>query len=220
MAKETRTFAVIGLGAFGSAVATELARFDNHVIGIDLDERRVNQLAATLPATAILDSSDENALREAGIDGYDVALIAIGRDIEASILTTMNLKMLGIGTIWVKASNKTHHRILSKLGADRVILPEQEMGRHIAQMLNNPVVQDYVSLGNGYSVVNIVVPDRLEARSLRSLKLAEAFDLKLLGLMRGTEFKPCDDPDLVLQCDDKLLLLGKRPALRRFGDTL
>ncbi len=220
MAKETRTFAVIGLGAFGSAVATELARFDNHVIGIDLDERKVNQLAATLPATAILDSSDENALREAGIDGYDVALIAIGRDIEASILTTMNLKMLGIGTIWVKASNKTHHRILSKLGADRVILPEQEMGRHIAQMLNNPVVQDYVSLGNGFSVVNIVVPDRLEGRSLRSLKLSEVFDLKLLGLMRGTEFKPCTDADLVLQRDDKLLLLGKRPALRRFGDTL
>lgn len=220
MAKETRTFAVIGLGAFGSAVATELARFDNHVIGIDLDERRVNQLAATLPATAILDSSDENALREAGIDGYDVALIAIGRDIEASILTTMNLKMLGIETIWVKASNKTHHRILSKLGADRVILPEQEMGRHIAQMLNNPVVQDYVSLGNGFSVVNIVVPDRLEGRSLRSLKLSEVFDLKLLGLMRGTEFKPCTDADLVLQRDDKLLLLGKRPALRRFGDTL
>jgi trk system potassium uptake protein TrkA len=220
MAKETRTFAVIGLGAFGSAVATELARFDNHVIGIDLDERRVNQLAATLPATAILDSSDENALREAGIDGYDVALIAIGRDIEASILTTMNLKMLGIETTWVKASNKTHHRILSKLGADRVILPEQEMGRHIAQMLNNPVVQDYVSLGNGFSVVNIVVPDRLEGRSLRSLKLSEVFDLKLLGLMRGTEFKPCTDADLVLQRDDKLLLLGKRPALRRFGDTL
>ncbi|HEY9021726.1 MAG: TrkA family potassium uptake protein [Paracoccaceae bacterium] len=220
MAKETRTFAVIGLGAFGSAVATELARFDNHVIGVDLDERRVSQLAANLPATAILDSSDENALREAGIDRYDVALIAIGRDIEASILTTMNLKMLGIETIWVKASNKTHHRILSKLGADRVILPEQEMGRHIAQMLNNPVVQDYVSLGNGFSVVNIVVPDRLDEKPLRALKLGEAFDLKLLGLMRGTEYMPCDNADLVLRRDDKLLLLGKRPELRRFGDTL
>ena len=220
MAKETRTFAVIGLGAFGSAVATELARFDNHVIGVDLDERRVSQLAANLPATAILDSSDENALREAGIDRYDVALIAIGRDIEASILTTMNLKMLGIETIWVKASNKTHHRILSKLGADRVILPEQEMGRHIAQMLNNPVVQDYVSLGNGFSVVNIVVPDRLDEKPLRALNLGEAFDLKLLGLMRGTEYMPCDNADLVLRRDDKLLLLGKRPELRRFGDTL
>jgi trk system potassium uptake protein len=219
MAKETRTFAVIGLGAFGSAVASELARFGNHVIGIDLDERRVSQLAAILPATAILDSSDENALREAGVDRYDVVLIAIGRDIQASILTTMNLKMLGIETIWVKASNKTHHRILSKLGADRVILPEQEMGRHIAQMLNNPVVQDYVSLGNGFSVVNIVLPERLDGQPVQALRLGQTHDLKLLGLMRGTEFM-AGSADLVLKTDDKLLLLGKRPDLRRFGDTL
>lgn len=220
MAKETRSFAVIGLGAFGSAVAAELARFGNRVIGVDLDERRVAQMASTLNSAVILDTTDEMALKEVGIDQYDVALIAIGRDIQASILTTMNLKMLGIGTIWVKASNRTHHRILSKLGADRVILPEQEMGRHIAQMLNNPVVQDYVSLGNGFSVVNIVIPDRLKGREMESLGFGKTYDLRLLGLMRGTEFRACDTPDLVLEAEDKLILLGKRPELRRFGDAL
>lgn len=220
MARETRSFAVIGLGAFGSAVAAELARFGNRVIGVDLDERRVAQMASALSSTLILDTTDEMALKEAGIDQYDVALIAIGRDIQASILTTMNLKMLGIGTIWVKASNKTHHRILSKLGADRVILPEQEMGRHIAQMLNNPVVQDYVSLGNGFSVVSIVIPDRLAGRDMGSLGIGATYDLRLLGLMRGTEFRSCDVKDLVLERDDKLILLGKRPELRRFGDAL
>lgn len=151
MAKEARSFTVIGLGAFGSAVASELMRFGNKVIGVDLEDKRVAQMANTLDNCVILDTTDDVALREAGIDQYDVALIAIGRDIQASILTTMNMKMLGVQTIWVKASNKTHHRILSKLGADRVILPEQEMGRHVAQMLNNPVVQDYVGLGNGYA---------------------------------------------------------------------
>lgn len=220
MAKETRSFAVIGLGAFGSAVATELTRFENKVIGVDLDERRVAQMASTLSSTAILDTTDEAALREAGIDQYDVALVAIGRDIQASILTTMNLKMQGIETIWVKASNKTHHRILSKVGADRVILPEQEMGRHIAQMLNNPVVQDYVSLGNGFSVVNIVVPERLKGQEIAALGIGAQFDLRLLGLMRGTDYRACDSPDLVLEQDDKLILLGKRPELRRFGDAL
>lgn len=220
MAKETRSFAVIGLGAFGSAVAAELARFGNRVIGVDLDERRVAQMASPLNSAVILDTTDEMALKEVGIDQYDVALIAIGRDIQASILTTMNLKMLGIGTIWVKASNRTHHRILSKLGADRVILPEQEMGRHIAQMLNNPVVQDYVSLGNGFSVVNIVIPDRLKGREMESLGFGKTYDLRLLGLMRGTEFRACDTPDLVLEAEDKLILLGKRPELRRFGDAL
>lgn len=220
MARETRTFAVIGLGSFGTAVATELARFDNQVIGVDLDERRVAQMAQTLSSAVILDTTDDAALREAGIDQYDVALIAIGRDIQASILTTMNLKMLGVGTIWVKASNRTHHRILSKLGADRVILPEQEMGRHIAQMLNNPVVQDYVSLGNGFSVVNIVIPERLEGLELASLGIGAEYDLRLLGLMRGTEYRPCDTTELILEEDDKLILLGKRPELRRFGDAL
>lgn len=220
MARETRSFAVIGLGAFGSAVAAELARFGNRVIGVDLDDRRVAQMASALSSTLILDTTDEMALKEAGIDQYDVALIAIGRDIQASILTTMNLKMLGIGTIWVKASNKTHHRILSKLGADRVILPEQEMGRHIAQMLNNPVVQDYVSLGNGFSVVSIVIPDRLAGRDMASLGIGSTYDLRLLGLMRGTEFRSCDVKDLGLERDDKLILLGKRPELRRFGDAL
>jgi trk system potassium uptake protein len=220
MAKETRTFAVIGLGAFGSAVASELARFGNQVIGVDLDERRVAQMAATLTSAVILDTTDEAALREAGINQYDVALIAIGRDIQASILTTMNLKMLGVETIWVKASNKTHHRILSKLGADRVILPEQEMGRHIAQMLNNPVVQDYVSLGNGFSVVNIVVPPRLAGKPVGSLGLGTTHDLRLLGLMRGTDYRAHDTPDLSLEEEDKLILLGKRADLRRFGDGL
>jgi trk system potassium uptake protein TrkA len=220
MPRENRTFAVIGLGAFGSTIATELARFGNQVIGVDTDEKRIAQLAAQLPATVILDATDETALREAGIDGYDVALVAIGRDIESSILTTMNLKLLGVGTIWVKASSRTHHRILSKLGADRVILPEQEMGRHAAQMLNNPVVNDYVSLGNTYSVVNIVVPKRVAGRQVAQLGIGTTHELDYLGLMRGTEYHKPTKTDLVLEEDDRLLVLGRRPDLVRFGDSL
>lgn len=220
MQKKNRSFAVIGLGAFGSTVAGELAKSGRQVIGLDLDEKRVAQIAPALHSAAILDSTDEVALREAAIDQYDVALVAIGRDIQASILTTMNLRMLGVETIWVKAANKTHHRILAKLGADRVILPEQEMGRHIAQMLNNPIVQDYVSLGNGYSVVSVAIPARLKGRELASLGVGATPDLRMLGLMRGTEFRSCEATDLRLETEDKLILLGKRLDLRRFGDAL
>ncbi|MCB1390861.1 MAG: TrkA family potassium uptake protein [Rhodobacteraceae bacterium] len=219
MAKGTHSFAVVGLGAFGGTVATELARFGNRVVGLDIDERRVSMLASTLSSALILDTTDEAALREAGIDRYDVGLVAIGDNLEASILTVMNLKLLGIETIWAKAASRTHHRILAKLGVDRVILPEQEMGRHIAQMLNNPVLQDYVSLGNGYSVVNIVVPERLAGRELTSLGLGTTHDLRLLGVMRGTEFRHSNE-DTVLETDDKLILLGKRGELRGFGDSL
>lgn len=220
MGKTYATFVVIGLGAFGTTVAQELARFGNHVMGVDSDEKRVARLAETLTATAILDTTDELAMREAGIDHYDVALVAIGTDIQSSILTTMNLRLLGVGTIWVKAANRTHHRILSKLGADRVILPEQEMGRHTAQMLNNPMVQDYVSLGNGYSVVSIAVPERLDESEIGALDLTAWPDLRLLGLMRGTEFRDCANPTATLQKDDRLIILGKRADLRAFGDDL
>lgn len=220
MSREVRTFAVIGLGAFGAAVANELTRIGNRVIGVDLDERRVAQMASTLFSAIILDTTDEVALREAGIDHCDVVLIAIGRDIQASILSTMNVKMLGIETIWVKASNRTHHRILSKLGASRVILPEQEMGKHIAQMLNNPAMQDYVSLGNGFSIVNILIPEKLHGKPLKALGLGKKFDLRMLGLMRRTEFRSCDNLEMIMEEDDKLILLGSRPELRRFGDAI
>lgn len=219
MARTSRTFAVIGLGAFGSTVAQELARFGNRVLGVDRDERRVSQLASALPHVAILDATDEAALREAGLDRYDAALVAIGSDIQASILTTMNLRLLGTRTLWVKAANRTHHRILVKLGADRVILPEQEMGRHVAQMLNNPFVQDYVNLGNGFSVVNVAVPDRLRGQSVADLRIARFPELRLLGLMRGTDYlEPA--PRTALEPDDKLILLGRRAELRQFADVL
>jgi trk system potassium uptake protein len=220
MSKEQRSFVVVGLGAFGSAVASELARYGQQVLGVDSDEKRVSQMASTLGSALILDTTDEGALREAGLDAYDVALIAIGRDIQSSILTTMNLKMLGIGTIWVKAANRTHHRILTKLGVDRVILPEQEMGRHVAEMLNNPVLQDFVNLGNGFTVVNMLVPERFDGRPVEALKIGAKHDLRLLGVMRGTEILAHDQPDTALKKGDKLILLGKRADLRRFADML
>jgi trk system potassium uptake protein len=220
MAEKSRSFAVIGLGAFGTAVASELARFGNRVLGIDVNERRVAALADVLHEVRIVDGTDEAALRETGLEHYDVVVVAIGRDLEASIVATMNARLVGCETIWVKAHSRTHHRILVKLGADRVIQPEQEIGQHIAQVLNNPLVRDYVSLGNGFHVVNILLPRELEGRTLAALRLKEKFDLRPLGLMRGTEFLACDRDDVVLKGDDKLLVLGRRPELRRFGDSI
>jgi len=153
MAKQTRSFAVIGLGTFGSTVARELARFDNEVIGVDSNEKLVASHAQDLTQALILDAREDGALREAGLETVDVGIVAIGTDMEASILSVINLKTLGVETIWAKATSKNHHRILSKIGVDRVIHPEKEVGQHIAQVLHNPLVRDYVSLGNGQHVV-------------------------------------------------------------------
>lgn len=214
-----RSFAVIGLGTFGSTVATELARFGNPVLGIDSDERRVNRVAEDLTEAIIADGRDENALREAGVGIYDVVLVAIGEDLESNILCTMNARLLGVKTVWVKAVNRTHHRILSKLGVDRVILAEQEIGQHIAQMLHNPLVRDYVSLGNGYHVVDLQVPEQLDGQHVADKTLLPPFNLVALGQMREQTFIPCNE-DAVLKTEDKLLLLGRRQDLRRFAESL
>lgn len=218
--QKTRSFAVIGLGTFGTTIASELARFDNHVLGIDNVERHVSRVADTLSEAVIADGRDEQAMREAGVGDYDVAVIAIGEDLEANILCTMNVKLLGVPTVWVKAISRTHHRILRKLGADRIIQPEQEIGRHIAQMLHNPLVRNYVSLGNGFHVVDFQIPEILNGKQVSALGLMEGFELRALGVMRGSEFVSCEAGGAELQTDDKLLLLGRRENLRRFADGL
>ena len=212
-------FAVIGLGNFGSAVATELKRFGNYVIGIDLDETRVTAHADELDQALIVDARNEDALRDAGLEECEVGVVSIAHDLEASVLATINLKLMGLDKIWAKATSKTHHRILSRLGADRVIHPEQRVGRQVAQMLHNPLIRDYVSLGNTYHVVNMRIPDGLNDRKLSELDL-EKFDLRCLGVMRGTEFVGRDGDGCGLEEDDMLLLLGRRNDLRDFTSSL
>ncbi len=215
-----RTFGVIGLGNFGSTVAKELQRFGNDVIGIDISEARVTQHAETLSQAMIVDARDDAALREAGFGECDIAVVAMGADLEASILAAINLKLVGVPTVWAKATTKTHHRILSKLGVDRIVHPEVEIGQHIAQVLHNPLVRDYVSLGNGYHVVNFRIPESLEGKSLNDLPHGDKYNLRCIGVMRGTEFVGQDGAACQLQRDDLLLLLGQRKDLRDFASSL
>ncbi|WP_089270422.1 potassium channel family protein [Puniceibacterium sediminis] len=220
MVEKKRAFGVIGLGTFGSTVAKELTRFGNHVIGIDIDEARVSAHADVLAQAMIVDARDDAALKETGLSECDAALVAMGSDLEASILSAMNLKLLGVETIWAKARTKTHHRILSRLGVDRIIHPEVEVGQHIAQVLHNPLVRDYVSLGNGYHVVNFRIPESLEGKTLDDLPHSDKFNLRCIGVMRGTQFIGQDGSACALNRDDLLLLLGQRADLRKFAASL
>jgi trk system potassium uptake protein TrkA len=214
-----RSFAVIGLGTFGSTIALELARFGDHVLGIDIDEKRVSRIADQIPEAVIADAQDEAAMQDVGLGRYDIVVIAIGEDLEANLLCTMNAKVLGAKSIWVKALTRTHHRILNKMGVDKIIHPEEIVGKRAAQMLHNPSIQDYMSLGNGYHIYAYEVPNTKPA-TLGSLELHKSFNLRCLGLMRGTGYIDCLQDDFVLQADDKLMVLGRRSDLRAFSDSL
>jgi trk system potassium uptake protein TrkA len=209
---------VIGLGAFGSTVAVELGRMSAYVLGVDLEERRVARVAEQIAEAKILDATDEAALREVGLDRYGAVLVAIGESLEASILATLNARLVGCRIVWVRARDRTHHRILSRIGADRVILPEIDMGQHVAQMLHNPLVRDYASLGNGFFAMSLDVPPPLAGRRPGELDLARRH-LRALALMRGTrELDLAADPELA--AEDHLVVLGREDDLRKFGDAL
>ena len=218
--KGSRTFGVVGLGNFGGTVAKELQRFGNHVMGVDISDAKVTAHADDLSQAMIVDARDDVALREAGLGECDVGMVAMGDDLEASILASINLKLIGVPIVWAKATSKTHHRILSKIGVDGVIHPEVEVGQHIAQVLHNPLVRDYVSLGNGYHVVNFRIPESLEGKNLGELPHADDFNLRCIGVMRGTDFVGQDGVTCELQRDDLLLLLGQRKDLRNFTASL
>lgn len=223
MPERNRSFAVIGLGAMGRTIAKSLTRFGDYVVGVDRDDTVVNQLADDISEAVILDARNQDALRDAGIGDCDVAVIAIGNDLESNMMAAINARLIGVETIWAKASSRNHHRILSKIGVDRVINPEEEQGRALAEMLHNPQLQDFMSLGNGFHVVVFRCAEALAGKTLKTLNLQQRFSVRCLGIMRQSEFLgdgATFDPDASLETDDRLLLLGRRDDLRRMAAAL
>ena len=210
--------AVIGLGTFGAAVAQDLSGYGHHVIGVDLDAGRVNALADAVAQAVIADARDEGALRDAGADQCAVAVVAIGENLEANLLCTMNLRLLEVPVIWVKSRSRTHRRILRKIGAQRIVNPEMEMGRQVAQRIHNPYVADYMTAGHGKAVVSFGVPERAVGRRLADLRLADRHAIECLGVLRDPGLvRVSEDP--TLEAEDTLLLLGRRQDLQRFGEA-
>jgi trk system potassium uptake protein TrkA len=219
VAGKQRSVVIIGLGTFGRTIALELARVGDYVLGVDIDEGAVASVADAISEAVIADGRDEQALREAGVGRYDVAVVAIGEELEANILCTMNTKRLGVGTVWAKAISRTHQRILTKIGADRVIQPEHEIGQHVAQMLHNPLLRDYLQLEGDLFVVQIKAHKGFHGTKLPELRLHEEYGLRCLGLLRDATYVSCDRDDVTVQSGDGLLILGKAHDLRAFGEN-
>ena len=214
-----KQFAVIGLGGFGESVALELMRLGHDVLGIDSSEAKANQMADKLTQTVIANASDEEALRELDLHRFDAVMIAIGEHIEASVLCTMHVIPLEAREVWVKAITPTHHKIVEKLGANRVFHPEYEMGLRIAQSLAHPNMLDYISLGDNYFVIEIRPGEVLEDRPLSELNIDDT-EVRLLAIKHGQSVSLNPSPDQRLRRNDHLVLVGEEEALRHFSENL
>jgi trk system potassium uptake protein TrkA len=213
-------FAVIGLGRFGSAASLELMKMGHSVLGVDSNPKIVDKHADRITHAVIADVSDRAALEELGLNHYDVVLVAIGEEVQASLLCVVHLKSLGIEPIWVKATSHAQHLILSKLGVDRIIHPEEEMGIRVAQSLSYPMVNDYISIGNGEFVVEIDVSARLEGTPLNQVLKQGEESLHALLVKRRTQVTVHPPGDFPLQAKDVLVLLGQLSALKTIAPKL
>ncbi|WP_396626444.1 potassium channel family protein [Luteitalea sp.] len=212
-----RLYAVIGLGRFGSAVASTLISLGQDVIGVDDSEDRVREMGELTSNALQIDATDIRALRQAGVGEADVAIISIGENIEASLLIVMQVKDLGVETIIAKAASPLHGRILEKVGVSRVIFPEREMAERTARSLVIPNALDYIALSKDFSLVEVGVPASFVDHTLRSIDLRARHGLTLVAIKRqvgGKEETLVSPPaDEVLRNGDVLALLGSNEKL-------
>ena len=211
-------FAVIGLGRFGSAMASTLAELGHEVIGIDSDPEKVRQLADVISQAVELDAIDERALKAIGIQDVDVAIVSIGENIESSLLVVMQLRELGVPRIVAKAVTPLHGRILEKIGVSRVIFPDREMAIRVAHSLVVPNVIDYIELSRDFSNVEVPAPAPFVGRTLKQLELRPRYGLTLIAIKRAegdgpvvTNISPSADE--VIKEGDILALLGSTERL-------
>lgn len=210
-------FAVIGLGRFGRAVCETLHRAGYEVLGTDVDEKRVADiLAAGMAAHAIeLDSTDPLALKEAGVFEFDTVIVAIGNYLQESIITTLNVKEAGVPHVVAKASSDVHAKLLQKVGADRVVLPEYEAGCTLARTLTKPGILDRFDLDPEHSIVELMVPESFHGKTIVDLRLRTEYGLNVLAVGQAQNFDINPKPNRYLCKGDMLVVIGNTVDIDR-----
>jgi trk system potassium uptake protein TrkA len=179
-----RQFAVIGLGQFGASVARSLAQKGGEVIAIDKDPDRITEISDQVAQAIALDAVDEKSLSALGLKEVDVAIVSTGQDIEASISVVLILKEMGVKEIVAKAVSDMHGTILKKVGADRVIFPERDMGERIAESLASPNVRDYTEISDNHGIMELVAPKRFWRKTMAELDLDDEFNVSVVAIKR------------------------------------
>jgi trk system potassium uptake protein TrkA len=210
-----KAYAIIGMGRFGSSVAKTLYEMGFDVMAIDASEERIQEHIHYVTHAVHADSTDEQALKELGVRNFDVVVVAIGEDIQASILTTLILKELGVKYIVVKAQNERHGKVLYKVGADRVVFPERDMGNRVAHNLVSPNILDFIELAEDYSVAEIVATERMIGKNLKELDIRAKFGVNIMAVKSGPNINIAPKADDVIVEGDILVMIGHNVDLQR-----
>lgn len=212
----TSRVVVIGLGRFGGSLGRELVEKGSEVLGIDSDPAIVQQYSGELTHAAVANTTDEQALRQLGVPGYRHAVVGIGTYLEASILTTALLVDFEIPDIWAKAISRQHGRILERIGAHHVVLPEHEMGERVAHLVTGRML-DFIEFEDDYAMVKTRAPDEAVGRPLSDSALRSRYGVTVVGIKRPGQDFTYATADTVIDRGDILIVAGRTNAVEQFA---
>lgn len=204
-----KQFAVIGLGRFGKSVARTLTSLGHDVLAIDSMENQVQEVVNDVTHAVQMDAREEENLKALGIRNFDVAVVAIGDNIESNILITVMLKEMGVKYVVSKAQNALHGKVLEKVGADKVIYPEKDMGIRLAYNLVSGNVMDFIELSADYSIVEMAVPARFTGKSLGELDLRAKWGINVIAIKKDDSILVSPGADSILESKDTIVLISK-----------
>lgn len=208
-----KSYIVIGLGKFGTEAAKRLYELGGEVLAIDRKAELVQPLSALVTQAVVGDARDKEVLRALGVKDFECAVVAIGDNLADSVLATMNLKELGVPYIVCKASDETHRQVLMKLGADKVVIPEQEHADRLAKNLSSPNVLDYIELSEECGIIDIPAPKDWQGKSLKELNVRAKLGVNIIAVKREGEINVSPAADYRIASNDIMVILGATAAL-------
>lgn len=214
-----KSFAVIGMGRFGQSVVEELIAREADVLVIDVDPERIAKMSKIATHAVTLDSTDVVALKEVGISSIDHVVVAIGKEIQNSILTTLVLKDLGVAQVTVKVQNPDHAKVVEKLGADEIIQPEQQSGKRLASRIISNNVLDYIDLNESHSFIVVNATAKIIDSTVVNLDVRNKFNINIVAIRRNGDII-IPTPAFVIEDGDSLLLIGSNVDLDKFNSWL
>lgn len=208
-----KSYIVIGLGLFGQSVARQLCAMGAEVLAMDVRSDLVQQVSDDVTHAVVGDAQDKEILRALGVREFDCAILAVGDDLAASVLITMNLKELNVPYIVCKAHDETHRKVLEKLGADRVVIPEQEYSQRLARNLLSHNVLDYIELSKDYGILEVPAPKSWVGKTLKELNVRANLGVNIIAVQNGTDTNVSPAADYQIREADTMVVLGDNFAL-------
>jgi len=210
-----KQFVVIGMGRFGSALAKRLYALGHEVLAIDSNEDEIQRISDKVTHAVTADATDESVLKSLGIRNFDVGIVAIGADVQSSIITTLMLKEMGIKYVVAKAQNDLHAKVLIKIGADRVVFPERDMGERVAHNLVSTNLLEFIELSPEFSIIEFAVPHIWVGKNLRDLNLRVKYGVNVVAIKNNNKINPAPMADEEIKEDTILVIIGSNDGIKK-----